>query len=1199
MVCCISWLGYASRMVIGAGTWCSFSFVSLAGVVINEMHYDPEPKTEHVEFIELHNTAAEAVSLAGWSFTDGVSYTFRSDAEIAGGGYFVLTENAAHFDHKFGSILAGGRLADAQWEEGVLSNDGERVVLQDAGGEIVDEVTYRAEFPWPVAANGEGASMELIHPGLDNDLGGSWRSSTAPTPGRINSIYSENAPPQIRQVAHSPKMPTTQQETVITAKITDPDGVARVELLVQVVEPGKYVPAYLAKSTSELLGNPNTPREANPEFENPENWEAVEMADDGQGADAEAGDGIYSALLPTRGNRYLVRYRIRAEDALGAELRVPHADDPSLNFAYFSYDGVPEYEAATRTVQPEGVPATHSREVMTSLPVYFLLSDAADFAQCIAYNVADQIPGGNYDARSAFNWSGSFVYDGMVYDNISYRLRQKNDRYGGNGKRSMRFRFNRGRHIQLHDEFGNAYPEKWRTLNTSKMRARGGENFGMYEAMNHVLWDLVGVPAPETHWHHFRVVKTKDEVPQPSIFGAPRNAQYLGDFFGMYLAIEDYDGNFLDARDLADGNLYKLKSSVLDGRQVERNQGKYSVDDASDYSNILQNLRPQRDVEWLNTYVNYEHYNRYHTVVEAVRHYDVQPNLTEHLKNRAFYFPLEDREANPLGRLHTLPWDSDTSWGPNWNAGIDFAHQALFSGVGRESMITEYKNTVRAFRDLVWQEDQINPVLDRLAAVIADFVPADRDRWNGAPAEAGSETIGPLESKVEDMKRFAWVGGSWTGGNDPVGESRDSGISGREGRDAYLDWLARDGIVPNRPVISYVGAEGFPVDGLRFQTSKFSTSVFGGAPFAAMEWRLAEVSDPELPDDDPAEGFHWEWTAAWQSGELGEFVEEIEAPAAEVRAGRTYRARVRMKDNLGKWSAWSEPLEFTTGFPEGFAELLRSLVISEIMYHPAEPSAAEEALGYAGRDFEYIELFNAGEQPLDLTGLRFTKGIDFDFASGSGGLLAAGASVLVVSNVEAFVMRYGASLPVVGQYSGQLDNGGERIKLSFGGGTPVHEFEYRDRAPWPEEADGLGSSLEWIGYMGGVDPGDPAGWRASPVGGTPGVAGPESQPGMTDRDGDGFSDAAEALAGTDPEDAASVLRLHSIEREGEAWRLAWTSVTGILYRIEYVHDLASGDWVPAAELIGSGPQAEWTDDDPVRLGAARGHYRIRALGPAE
>ena len=39
------------------------------------------------------------------------------------------------------------------------------------------------------------------------------------------------------------------------------------------------------------------------------------------------------------------------------------------------------------------------------------------------------------------------------------------------------------------------------------------------------------------------------------------------------------------------------------------------------------------------------------------------------------------------------------------------------------------------------------------------------------------------------MKKFAFIGGSWVGGNDGnmASISRDSGTSGRSGRDAYLD----------------------------------------------------------------------------------------------------------------------------------------------------------------------------------------------------------------------------------------------------------------------------------------------------------------------------------------------------------------------------------------------------------------------------
>ena len=144
-----------------------------AQVVINEIYYDPPDNTKLTEFVELHNPGATPVSVAGWRLEDGAAFTFPGGATIPAGGYFVAAQNAAAFQAQFG-FAPGGVFV------GALSSDGERLQLRNASGILVDEVTYGSGFPWPTAAKGAGSSAELIHPSLDNDLGGSWRSSGLP-----------------------------------------------------------------------------------------------------------------------------------------------------------------------------------------------------------------------------------------------------------------------------------------------------------------------------------------------------------------------------------------------------------------------------------------------------------------------------------------------------------------------------------------------------------------------------------------------------------------------------------------------------------------------------------------------------------------------------------------------------------------------------------------------------------------------------------------------------------------------------------------------------------------------------------------------------------------------------------------------------------------------------------------------------------
>ncbi|MGB2415284.1 MAG: T9SS type A sorting domain-containing protein, partial [Flavobacteriaceae bacterium] len=55
-----------------------------------------------------------------------------------------------------------------------LSNDSEDIILRDAYGNIIDEVTYKDSLPWPEDADGNGAFLKLVSLDLDNSLASSW-----------------------------------------------------------------------------------------------------------------------------------------------------------------------------------------------------------------------------------------------------------------------------------------------------------------------------------------------------------------------------------------------------------------------------------------------------------------------------------------------------------------------------------------------------------------------------------------------------------------------------------------------------------------------------------------------------------------------------------------------------------------------------------------------------------------------------------------------------------------------------------------------------------------------------------------------------------------------------------------------------------------------------------------------------------------
>jgi hypothetical protein len=140
----------------------------------------------------------------------------------------------------------------------------------------------------------------------------------------------------------------------------------------------------------------------------------------------------------------------------------------------------------------------------------------------------------------------------------------------------------------------------------------------------------------------------------------------------------------------------------------------------------------------------------------------------------------------------------------------------------------------------------------------------------------------------------------------------------------------------------------------------------------------------------------------------------------------------------GVWSAMNEAV-FAVG------KVAQNLRITEVMYNPRALNG------------EFIELKNIGAEMVNLNLVSFTNGIDFTFPSIE---LAPDEYIVVVQDRNAFETRYGTTITIAGQYSGKLDNAGERIALKDAIGQTILDFSYKDG--WYPITDGEGFSLTMI-----------------------------------------------------------------------------------------------------------------------------------------
>jgi hypothetical protein len=154
-----------SNQVAGASATLNVNYNGLVELpqdklVFNEIMYHPAGPGG--SFVELFNTSInEAFDVSGWRL-NGVDYTFPGGTIIPTRGFLVVAEDRVGFAAAYGAAIP-----IAGTFSGKLDNGGETLQLIKPGGTtaqdvVVTEVRYDSEAPWASAADGTGASLQLI-----------------------------------------------------------------------------------------------------------------------------------------------------------------------------------------------------------------------------------------------------------------------------------------------------------------------------------------------------------------------------------------------------------------------------------------------------------------------------------------------------------------------------------------------------------------------------------------------------------------------------------------------------------------------------------------------------------------------------------------------------------------------------------------------------------------------------------------------------------------------------------------------------------------------------------------------------------------------------------------------------------------------------------------------------------------------------
>ena len=685
--------------------------------------------------------------------------------------------------------------------------------------------------------------------------------------GLIGLLAQSPATFVIREVGHLPAQPKPGEVVTVVARVAT-NAIQGVTLKLQRVEPGRYI------------------RKADPEYER--GWQDFPMRDDGQEGDARANDNLFTCVVPAdwQVHRHLVRYRIMLLMAGGASARAPLASDPCPNYAWIALGEPAAWSGASR---PGNSPVqVFSPKFLATLPTYHLLARADEVEKSQWHGGFNRVP-----------FSGTLVYDGRVYDHIQFHNRGQASTYVA-GKNKWGFKFNPGQPFAAKDLWGRPYKFGWDGFNLNACASPWAQvnrgMAGMDEAVSYRAYQLAGVPSPDVVWVHFRVIDAALEVAE--------RTQYDGDLWGLYLVVQEKNGNWLRENNLPDGNIFSAESGV---KHLAKGMPTNGMDLARFQA---ESRRPSSTEAWWRSHLDLPAYYSFHALNRALANIDLRADGNHCLYHR------------PDERWVVLPHDLDMMFIPktHW-PGVVEQNRCL----DLPALRREYQNRAREILDLFCSDASTNgaqagQLVAEMAGVLRpaghtrNWAELDEAMWNWHPRNRarGHFNITPYPDSrmggewtrtlaTPDLAGFCKYLVEFCTDSRPARNYRVNDGNQRGYGFGHLWIEARDPEIPTRPTLRATNV-------LVFEASSFASP--GGAGFSAVEWRVAEIAAPGLAGFEAGQPWKYELEKAWSSGALTSPATTLRLPAEVCKAERTYRARVRYRDAAGRWSHWSLPVQF-------------------------------------------------------------------------------------------------------------------------------------------------------------------------------------------------------------------------------------------------------------------------------------------------